>query len=295
MHLRSKLIETVAVGNELGECVLWRDSDQSVWWTDVQSCRLYRLSWLSLALTVYETPERLCSFSFLAGTDREILAAFASGLAIYNPEENHIRWLDRPKELGGSLRLNDGRTDPGGRFWVGSMSEDLKPSGRLYCAGKDGILNTRQESVRISNGICWAPDGRTMYFTDSPSRQIRSCTYDARLGTTAAWQNFASVSKGEPDGAITDADGVYWFAHWAGACVTGLSPQGAIVGEIEVPTPHATCPALGGPKGNLMFITSARQGLDASQIDENAGSLFIYETDLMASTNGQTRALIARR
>ncbi|GAB5504383.1 SMP-30/gluconolactonase/LRE family protein [Pyruvatibacter sp.] len=295
MGLHTKHIETITVGNQLGECVLWRDSDQSVWWTDVQSCRLHRLSWPSLVLTVYETPERLCSFSFLAETDHEILAAFASGMAVYNPEENHIRWLDQPKELRGSKRLNDGRTDPGGRFWVGSMSEDLEPSGRLYCAGKEGILNTRHEGIRISNGICWAPDGRTMYFTDSPSRQIRRCFYDARSGTAGTWQSFASVSTGEPDGAITDAGGIYWFAHWAGACVTGLSPQGAVVGKIEVPTPHATCPALGGPSGNLMFVTSAREGLDASQIDDNAGGLFVYETNLTASASGQTRASVAGR
>ncbi len=295
MGLQATHIETITVGNQLGECVLWRDSDQSVWWTDVQSCRLYRLLWPSLALTVYETPERLCSFSFLAGTDQEILAAFASGMAIYNPEENHLRWLDRPKELGGSLRLNDGRTDPGGRFWVGSMSEDLEPSGRLYCMGEEGILNSGQEGIRISNGTCWAPDGRTMYFTDSPSKEIRTCPYDVDSGATGTWTTFASVTTGEPDGAVTDADGVYWFAHWAGACVTGLSPQGAIFGKIEIPTPHTTCPALGGPKGNLMFVTSACQGLDASQIDNNAGGLFIYETNLMASASGQTRASIGRR
>lgn len=295
MGLQARHIETITVGNQLGECVLWRDSDQTIWWTDVQSCRLYRLAWPSLALTVYETPERLCSFSFLSGTDQEILAAFPSGIAIYAPDKNHVRWLHQPKELGGSLRLNDGRTDPEGRFWVGSMSEDLVPSGRLYCAGKDGILDTKREGIRISNGLCWAPDGRTMYFADSPSRQIQKCSYDAAYGAMGAWETFARVSIGEPDGAITDAEGVYWFAHWAGACVTGLSPQGTVVGKIEVPTPHATCPSLGGPNGNLMFVTSACQGLETSQIDDNAGGLFVYETDLKAAASAQTRASVILR
>ena len=287
MGLQARHIETITVGNQLGECVLWRDSDQSVWWTDVQSCRLYRLSWPSLALTVYETPERLCSFSFMAGTDREILAAFASGLAIYDPEENHICWLDQPKELGGSLRLNDGRTDPSGRFWVGSMSEDLRPSGRLYCAGKAGILNTRQEGVRISNGICWAPHGRTMYFTDSPSREIKRCSYDVKTGRLGSWEPFATVSAGEPDGAITDAHGTYWFAHWGEGCVSGLDNNGSLVGQIAIDTPNTTCPVLGGPNGNLLFVTSARQGLDMAQLDSTAGSLIIFETNLAAGKSIQ--------
>ncbi len=284
MGLQARHIETITVGNQLGECVLWRDSDQSVWWTDVQSCRLYTLSWPSLALTIYETPERLCSFSFLAGTDRDILAAFASGMAIYTPEENHICWLDRPKELGGSLRLNDGRTDPGGRFWVGSMSEDVDPTASLYRAGTDGKLKTIHTGVRISNGICWSPDARKMYFTDSPSRQIRTCVYDPSAGVTGPWTVFATVETGEPDGAITDAAGTYWFAHWGEGCVRGLDANGTLVGQVDIDTPHTTCPALGGPKGNIMFVTSARQGLAEDQLNKHAGSLFAFETDLTAGS-----------
>ncbi|MEQ8747420.1 SMP-30/gluconolactonase/LRE family protein [Pyruvatibacter sp.] len=271
----------------LGECVLWRDSDQSVWWTDVQSCRLYRLAWPSLALTVYETPERLCSFSFLSGTDQEILAAFASGIAIYAPDKNHVRWLHQPQELGGSLRLNDGRTDPKGRFWVGSMSEDLVPSGRLYRTGKDGILDIKKEGIRISNGLCWAPDGRTMYFTDSPTRQILKCPYDADTGTLGDWQVFTTVADGEPDGAITDAAGTHWFAHWGEGRVVATDPTGTRTHALQVPTHNPTCPALGGPAGNLMFVTSAKQGTTPS--DAQAGHLFIFETNLCAGPTARAQ------
>lgn len=289
----ANLIETIPVSDQLGECVLWRDSDQTVWWTDVQACRLHRLAWPSLTLTTFETPQRLCSFGFLEGTDTSILAAFESGIAVYEPEENRTAWLHRPAELRGHLRLNDGRTDPMGRFWVGSMSEDLVPSGELYCTGDTSKLTSRRRNIRISNGICWAPDGQRMYFTDSPSQQIQTCAYDPATGSTGPWEPFASVAVGEPDGAITDAQGTYWFAHWGGARIAGIASDGKQMGQIDVPTPNPTCPALGGPSGRLLFVTSARQGLDQSQLNDNAGALHVFETDLQAHGRANVRARIS--
>lgn len=289
MAVTANLVETITVGDQLGECVLWRSSDRTVWWTDVQARRLHRLVWPSLTLTTFETPQRLCSFSFLEGTDTTLLAAFESGLAIYVPEENQTSWLHQPDTLGGSLRLNDGRTDPMGRFWVGSMSEDGLPSGKLYCTANNS-LEVRRDNIHISNGICWAPGGRQMYFTDSPSREIQTSSFDPVTGTTGPWKSFAAVTAGEPDGAITDAHGNYWFAHWGAGRVAGLSPQGAEIGQIDIPTPNPTCPALGGPSGNLLFVTTATQGLDQSQLTESAGALYVFETGLQAHAGASVRA-----
>lgn len=290
MKYRANHIETINVGNQLGECVLWRDSDQSVWWTDVDEKRLYRLAWPSLALSMFTTPLRLCSFAFIEGTDRYILAAFETGLALFDPERGSVTWLSRPLELGDGVRLNDGRTDPGGRFWVGAMVEDHrlpKGSARLYRTDDTGGLETTRDGIQISNGLCWSPDGRTMYFCDSATRQILRSHYDPKTGRADGWTPFVRLDTGEPDGAVTDANGTYWSAHWGGARVAGFDANGSLVGEIEIPTQQPTCPALGGPNENLLFVTSAARGLDTAP--GSAGNLFVFQTDLKAAPTGHQR------
>ncbi len=294
MSANAKLVETIPAGNTLGECILWRDSDHTVWWTDVQENHLHRISYPDLKVKTYKTPQRLCAFSFVEDTDEVILAAFESGLALFTPEDGSVTWLSQPRELARGIRLNDGRTDPSGRFWVGSVVEDpdADSNGQLYAADDTGDLHSKRDGIRISNGICWAPDGRTMYFADSHTRKIQKTTYATGTGSIGDWVPFLEVETGDPDGAITDADGIYWFAHWGEARVVGVSPQGQVIGHIDTPACQPTCPALGGPNGNLLFVTSARQGLCDDAMSENDGNLFVFETSLTSSPSNTVRATL---
>ncbi len=286
--MQAQLIETIDVGNTLGEGVLFRESDSTVWWTDIQSSKLYCLAWPGLVLNSYPTPERVCAFAFVEGADDKLLVAFETGFAYFLPSSGQVIWIAKTYEQGGGVRMNDGRTDPNGNFWVGSMVErplesGEAPSGQLYrLIGKDKTIVGRN-GIHISNGLCWSADGKYVYFADSPTGVVQRASYDLNSCQIGAFEDVYKFDGVNPDGAITDRDGNYLSALWNGSCVAVISEQGKRVFDIELPTPQITCLALGGPKLNLLFVTSASDGLpqddNGASLDRQAGNLFILETD----------------
>lgn len=275
-----RAIETIHLGNLLGECVLWNHETQSVWWTDIEGRRLHRLDWECRRLRVFPTPERLCSFGFVAGEER-VIAAFESGLALYDPENGEGTWLWRLNRPG--QRMNDGRVDREGRFWAGAMAEDRDQAGRaeLYCLEADGSVLIRERGISISNSIAWSPDGVAFYFADSPARTI--WRYAFSNGRIADRDVFARTPEGVfPDGATVDAEGFLWSAQWGGGRVVRYAPDGGIARELELPVSQPTCVALGGPDLDLLFVTSARAGLSEAALTAQAGAgdLFVYNADV---------------
>lgn len=270
-------VETIKVGNFLGEGVLWDDRTQSLWWTDIDARRLYCLQWQGRILHRYETPERLCSFGFLdAGAG--LIAAFESGFALYDPRSGACQWLWKLERPG--QRLNDGRVDPQGRFWCGGMAECDEAAGQaeLYCLHGDGRVECRAQGFTISNDIAWSPDGATFYFADSIALTIWRHDFCGRDGSIGAPQVFARTPVDIlPDGAAVDADGHLWSALWGGGCVVRYAPDGAIERTLAVPVRQPTCVAFGGPELDLLFVTSARKGVSAA----GAGDLFVYNVGVV--------------
>lgn len=297
--MEARLIETIDVGNTLGEGVLFRDTDSTVWWTDIQESKLFCLDWPSLKLEIFNTPERVCSFSFIENRDDILLIAFETGIAVYNPVSGENLWLSKVFDLGCGVRMNDGRTNPSGQFWVGAMLEKppldgVIPNAKLYRVDETGKCSVAKDGVHISNGLCWAPDGKTVYFADSPTCMIQRASYDVKTGYAGTFEDFHKVENGNPDGAITDATGLYLSAIWGGSCVSGIDAIGQKVFDIAMPASQITCLALGGDKGDVMFATSATQDLEKNAsgecVESEAGHLFIMETDLKAGI--QPRAKI---
>jgi L-arabinonolactonase len=287
MSLKARLIETIDVADELGECVLWRESDSSVWWTDIEQRRIHRLAWPSLRLETTRTPERLCSFAFLYGTDATLLAAFDRGWARFTPSSGEVAWLDQPEELGGRVRLNDGRADAQGRFWTGSMLEGTlepgrRPPGMLYRLDARGRAAAVLAGVHVSNGLCWSLSGERMYFADSSRREIYAAEYDPLAGAPGRWSSFARLTDGSPDGTVTDADDRIWTAVWDAGYVQAFDGDGSPVARVAIEGPRPTCPVFGGPKRNLLFVSSARVGLSDVTLRSHplSGSLFVFETNV---------------
>lgn len=279
------LIDEIVVANSLGEGIQWRECDASVWWTDILSRRLYRYDWSNKRTHVVNVPEPLGSFAFTS-VDDIILGAFASGFAWFNLSNGAIRWLERPEFLDGEGRFNDGRVDRQGRFWAGTMMAEpggkYAPSGRLFSI--DGYQKTSQHEgqLSISNGLCWSPDGGTLYFADSLPGIIYQYDFLATQGTISNRREFArSPEGGSPDGAITDALGNIWSAQWGIGKVLVYSPTGEVVEEIPVPVSQPTCVAFGGKDLNLLFVTTARDGLSEATLanEPSAGNVFVYKTD----------------
>jgi len=178
-----------------------------------------------------------------------------------------------------STRMNDGKVDPAGRFWAGTMARDERPgAGSLYRFDADGSVTRHLGGLTISNGLDWTADGRTMYFVDSPTQRIDAISFDAAAGALGERRPFAAVdpSLGLPDGLTVDADDHVWVAVWGGWCVLHLDPSGREVGRLAVPAAQPSSVAFGGPDLGDLFITTATEGLqvpDPSQPD--AGSLFV--------------------
>jgi len=296
MTINTRLIDTFAVGNILGEGVLWRASDATLWWTDIQDKKLFNLVWRSQELRTIETPERVGSFGFIEGRDDLLVVAFESGFAIFRPDDGHMHWLARPAELGDGVRLNDGRVDPFGRFWAGAMIErDLHPGetpdAKLYMLDEKGVAQIRAGGVHIANGLCWSPAGDHVYFSDSMHNAIRIAPFYGDGAGSLAFNQFAKTTNGSPDGAVTDHAGRYWSALWGGSRVVCFAPNGEEVFSLAVDAVQPTCPAFGGPDGNLMFVTSARDGLNKAELaaSPNAGALFVYETNVTAPPTARAK------
>jgi L-arabinonolactonase len=276
-----ELIETIAAGNTLGEGVLWEAETQSLWWSDIQEQLLYRLDWNSREIRSFSTPERLCSFGFIEN-DRRLIAAFESGFAVFDPFDGNVAWLARPERDAADVRFNDGRVDRQGRFWAGTMEERDDRTGRanLYCLDGAGRTHRRESGIAISNGICWSPDSRFFYFADSPKRMIFVYDFDSATGDISNRRVFAQTPEGaSPDGANVDAEGFLWSAHWGASRVVRYAPDGKTDAILDVPASQPTCIAFGGPDLDLLFVTSAREGISPGRLagEPSAGDVFVYK------------------
>jgi sugar lactone lactonase YvrE len=202
-------------------------------------------------------------------------------------DENAVTWT--PIALPGGEppvnRFNDGRTDPSGRFWAGTMSDESRlPTGALYCLDADRSCRRVVDDVILSNGLCWSPDGATMYHADSWKRTMWRYRYDQDTGAIFDRRIFFEPASGmgAPDGAVTDSDGFVWLAMWGGSAVLRLDPNGNIERKVDLPVTQPTCPCFGGKDLGTLYVTSAAFGLDpASAANQpNAGGIFALDLDV---------------
>ena len=180
-------------------------------------------------------------------------------------------------------RFNDGKCDPAGRFLTGTMDMDEKaPSGSLYSFRADGSFTRLLSGIRISNGLAWSADYRTLYYIDTPTRLVMAYPYDLDTGKLGAGKPIISVppALGWPDGMTSDREGNLWIALWGGSAVSQWTAGGKLVQTLPVPARHVTSCVFGGESLNELYVTSARAGLDPQELEEYplSGSLFRVET-----------------
>ena len=136
--------------------------------------------------------------------------------------------------------------------------------------------------VQITNSLATSPDGGTLYFTDTPKRLIFAFDLEEESGSLSNRRVLVEVTEGYPDGAVVDAQGCLWSARWGAGEVVRHAPDGAVMSRLKVPARQPTCPAFGGPDRKTLFVTSAREGLDAAALakDPEAGNLYVFESDV---------------
>jgi sugar lactone lactonase YvrE len=151
---------------------------------------------------------------------------------------------------------------------VGSMARDGgQASGTLYrCDAKHAT--PMLSGIQVPNSIAFSPDGRTMYFADTPTRTIHAFDLDPQSGRLSGERDFAAMPAfdGLPDGATIDAKGGLWVAEWEGGQISRFRPDGRLDHSFRLPVPRPTCCAFGGADLKTLFFTSARTGLDAKAL-----------------------------
>lgn len=281
--VKAKLVDVISVHNTLGEGVTWDHRIRCLWWTDIEESKLYQLDWDTKSIAIFYTPERLGSFG-LTEDAHVLICAFESGLAYFSPKSNDLRWLH--KLDFDNIRLNDGRVDRQGRFWVGSMvehpdRENLKERAMLYCLNREGVVSVHLENLLISNGLAWSPEGDVMYFADTPTQEIRTIKFDSATGSLLENKKLART-RALPDGATVDRRGNLWSAQWGGAAVLCYSPEGILIDSISLPVSHVTCCCFAGDNMDYLCVSTARADLTEQEALEQpqAGNLFIFQTQV---------------
>ncbi|WP_371501568.1 SMP-30/gluconolactonase/LRE family protein [Kitasatospora sp. NBC_00374] len=180
---------------------------------------------------------------------------------------------ETPVPLGGASRCNDAKTDPAGRIWLGTMaSEDRPGRGCLY-----RLDGTRARAVipgaGISNGLGWSPDGRRMYWIDTPTRRVDVLDFDPADGSVRRRRPLVAVPGGLPDGLCVDAEGALWVALWGGSALHRYTPDGVLDTVLPTGVSHPTSCALGGPDLRTLYITTARRPAGDGAPSPHAGKL----------------------
>ena len=215
------------------------------------------------------------------------------GLWHFDPTNGQRKRLAEPPYDMATERFNDGKCDPQGRFWVGTIYEPREPAlAALYCFNA-GKLARRKDGITVSNGLAWSPNGRTMYWSDTKAHTIYAFDFEPASGALANKRVFASFPVkqagqaldtygGRPDGAAVDAEGCYWVAMFEGQRLLRLSPQGEILRELRLPVRCATMPCFGGPDLKTLYITTAREKRPEAELAAQplAGCVLALDVDV---------------
>jgi L-arabinonolactonase len=270
--------------NTTGESPTWSIEEQKLYWLDIEKSELWRYDPETGETKVWKTPERAGSFAFRE--KGSLLVAFESYLAFWDPETGETTKIKDFEPDLATTRTNDGRCDRQGRFIVGGIDESGKfeKISNVYRVDRDLSIHKIISNVAIANSICFSPDGRVMYFADSPTRKIWAYDYDTHTGNVSNKRIFTDFADqpGMPDGSIVDSEGYLWNAQWSGHRVVRYRPDGTVDRVISIPVMNPTCLAFGGKNLDVLYVTTGRFLMTPEQIKAEplSGGLFAVMVDV---------------
>lgn len=283
---------------EVGESPFWHPDEQMLYWVDIPSKKIFRSN------VFMGTVE---SWAMAAPHDLEpgcIAPARSGGLviALRDGVYRARSWGGPLEKLAAALhntktsRFNDGKCDPLGRFWAGTIHEprDAREAA-LYCldgrGGRAPALARMAGGATVGNGLAWSADGRTLYWADTTAHVIHAWEWDAATNTLQGqrvfrqfplkppgWQPGLPGYGGRPDGAAVDSQGNYWAAMFEGRRVLKLSPAGEVLAEIATPVQCPTMVCFGGDDLQTLYLTTARHGRPAAELEAMPQSGCVFST-----------------
>ena len=265
----------------LGEGPIWDSRRNVYWWIDIVGKQLFRLD--PSTKTNDQWNLNLMPGTVVVRESGGLMLATQDGFQAFDIESGRLATILDPEANQAANRFNDGKCDPAGRFWAGTMRIENHmeiATGALYSLDRNHSVVKHLDDVGVSNGIVWSQDATRMYYADSPKRTIFGFDYDLDSGHIRNRQTvfFADDEMGFPDGMAIDRDDKLWVAFWDGWCVAQICPNsGKVLTKIALPVAQVTACAFGGRDHSQLLITTAAVGLDtdARASQPLAGDLFV--------------------
>jgi sugar lactone lactonase YvrE len=275
-------------GDKCGEGAVWHETENVLYWCDINRFLIHRYDPTEQSVRSWFFDEVV---SAIALTDRDdtLAVALGSRLILWKPNSDHRKDYIFRLEGWPAVRLNDGRVDPRGSFWLGSMRNNVNSDGssgeaggtdgKLYRVDPDGNITEWRHDIGIANTLAWSPDRRRFYSADTLANAVRVYSYDARTGDIADEQPFLmNFARGLPDGSATDSEGYLWNCRYDGGCIVRIAPDGTVDRVIEMPVSKITTCTFGGPELRTLYVTTASNA--APPHERLAGGLFAIETEV---------------
>lgn len=280
----------VPAGDWTGEGIVWHAGEGAVYWVDIQRFLVHRLDMASESVRTWFFSEPVTTLGL---TDRPdtLIVATGSKVILWQPASDSRSDFAALNTDWPRVRANDGRPDPAGNFWFGTMANNVaedgtdagmtdEPLGILYRVAPDGSSTVEKTGIGISNTFCWSPDNARFYFADTSENAISVWDYDVATGTIASERPFfAGFDRGGPDGSAVDSEGYLWNTRYGGACIVRVGPDGKIDRVVDTPVANVTNCTFGGPDLKTLYFTSAGGASGGADHAPLAGGLFAFPVE----------------
>jgi sugar lactone lactonase YvrE len=270
------------VAYELGESPFWHPHEQRLYWVDIPGKKLLRADTSTGAVQSWDMPsEPGCIAPARSGG---LVVALRHGVFRARAWGGALELITTLDYDTATVRANDGKCDALGRFWVGTIDEPkASRAAALYSIdcrhGGEPVVERKAGDALTANGLAWSPDGRTLYWADTPSHVVHAWDFEPQSnalsahrihmqfdGKPADWGFEQTAYRGRPDGAAVDVQGNYYAAMFEGRRVCKFAPDGTLLAEFAAPAQCPTMPCLGGPDLKTLFLTTARHGRSAAEL-----------------------------
>ena len=265
----------------LGEGPFWDHESEQLFWVDIEAGILHGHNLNTAKNSEWGFDEMIGAV--IPVSAGKLLLAMETGITTFNYQTNELKRLHILENSDQNLRFNDGKCDPIGNLWIGTMHKNLKPGyGNLFKIDNELRVTLQIKNTSISNGITWSPDKTKFYYIDTAVYEVWEYDFDVLDGKISNRRTLFKIPKsyGGADGMTIDREGMLWIAHWGDSCVRRWNPKtGEVVGKIAVDAPHVTSCCFGGKDLKTLYITTARSGLSENSLKlyPQSGGLFSYK------------------
>lgn len=263
----------------LGESPVWDKDKNRVLWVDILTGEIHHFYPESGRHDTDRTGQKTGAIALRKSGG--LIAALENGFYEIDIDNRLQNLISNPEKHLPDNRFNDGKCDPTGRFWAGTMSMCDRPgTGKLYALEKDLSVTVKIENVSCSNGLAWSPDQKIFYYIDTLTQNVVAYDFEALTGHISNPEIAIQIPKAEgyPDGMTIDSEGMLWIAIWNGWKIARFNPfTGKKISEVKLPAAQITSCTFGGKDLTDLYVTSARTGLTGEQLNKQpyAGSLFM--------------------